>query len=175
MAKISLTKLGLKINQDVKNIEFNEQLIEVKQYLPVNSKLELITKVISAASLDNNGFLNSIRLDVFLAVEVINYYTNINFTEKQKEDIHKLYDIVISSGFYEKITNAIPEAELTYLTDNLYKITDAIYTYNNSAMGILENIAADYSNMQFDATEIQKKIANSENIELLQDILTKLG
>ena len=28
MAKVSLTKLGLKVNQDVKNIEFNEQDIE---------------------------------------------------------------------------------------------------------------------------------------------------
>ena len=42
MAKVSLTKLGLKVNQDIKTIEFNEQIIEVKQYLPINNKLELI-------------------------------------------------------------------------------------------------------------------------------------
>ena len=39
MAKVSLTKLGLKVNQDAKSIEFNEQIIEVKQYLPINEKL----------------------------------------------------------------------------------------------------------------------------------------
>ena len=33
MAKVSLTKLGLKVNQDIKNIEFNEQIIELKKYL----------------------------------------------------------------------------------------------------------------------------------------------
>jgi hypothetical protein len=30
MAKVSLTKLGLKSNQDIKTITFNEQDIEVK-------------------------------------------------------------------------------------------------------------------------------------------------
>ena len=49
MAKVSLTKLGLKVNQDIKNIEFNEQIVEVKQYLPVNDKLELISNVINLA------------------------------------------------------------------------------------------------------------------------------
>jgi hypothetical protein len=30
MAKVSLTKLGLKVNQDFEMIEFNGQMIEVK-------------------------------------------------------------------------------------------------------------------------------------------------
>ena len=46
MAKVSLTKLGLKVNQDFEMIKFNEQNIEVKQYLPVNEKLELMNKEI---------------------------------------------------------------------------------------------------------------------------------
>ena len=39
MAKVSFTKLGLKLNQDVNNVEYNGQNIEIKQYLPVNDKL----------------------------------------------------------------------------------------------------------------------------------------
>ena len=49
MAKVSFTKLGLKINQDVVYLDFNEQSIEIKQYLPVNDKLELISNVVNAA------------------------------------------------------------------------------------------------------------------------------
>ena len=44
MAKISINKL--KLNKDYKkiNINWNEEIdIEVKQYLPVNEKLELIS------------------------------------------------------------------------------------------------------------------------------------
>ena len=38
MAKVSFTKLGLKTNQEVKTIEWNEQIIEIKQYLPIEKK-----------------------------------------------------------------------------------------------------------------------------------------
>ena len=73
MAKVSLTKLGLKINQDIKNIEFNEQIIEVKQYLPINEKLELISSVINSAA-DENNFSNPIKENVFLTLEIISLY-----------------------------------------------------------------------------------------------------
>ena len=42
MAKVAFSKLGLKINNDVKTVVFNEQTIEVKQYLPIEEKLNLI-------------------------------------------------------------------------------------------------------------------------------------
>ena len=42
-------------------------------------------------------------------------------------------------------------------------------------MGILENISADYSNLNLDATEIQNKLADPNNMALLKDVLAKLG
>jgi hypothetical protein len=42
-------------------------------------------------------------------------------------------------------------------------------------MGIMENIANDYSDLDFDATEIQKKIGDPNNMELLKAVLSKLG
>ena len=42
-------------------------------------------------------------------------------------------------------------------------------------MGILENISADYSNLNLDATEIQSKLADPNNMALLRDVLSKLG
>ena len=42
MAKLAFTKLGLKPNNEISIVEFNGQTIEVKQYLPVEEKLELI-------------------------------------------------------------------------------------------------------------------------------------
>ena len=43
MAKISFSKLGLKVNNEIININFNDQVIEVKQYISVNDKLKLIS------------------------------------------------------------------------------------------------------------------------------------
>jgi hypothetical protein len=46
VAKIGFTKLGLKPNNEVVNIEFNEQIVEVKQYLPIDEKIEIVTNVL---------------------------------------------------------------------------------------------------------------------------------
>ena len=174
MAKVSLTKLGLKVNQNVKNIEFNEQIIEVKQYLPINEKLELISSVINSAA-DENNFSNPIKENVFLTLEILYHYTNINFTDKQKEDPVKLYDLVVSSGLVNKITDLIPEEELDEVINGVAQSVKAIYTYRNSVLGILESISQDYSALNLDATEIQQKLADPDNMALLKQVLTKLG
>lgn len=43
MAKISLDTLGLIIDNSVKELNFHDQVIEVKQYIPVNEMLDLIS------------------------------------------------------------------------------------------------------------------------------------
>lgn len=174
MAKVSLTKLGLKVNQDVKSIEFNEQIIEVKQYLSINEKLELISSVINSAA-DENNFSNPVKENVFLTLEILYHYTNINFTDKQKEDPVKLYDLVVSSGLVNKVTDLIPEEELDEVINGVAQSVKAIYTYRNSVLGILESISQDYSALNLDATEIQQKLADPDNMALLKQVLTKLG
>ena len=174
MAKVSLTKLGLKVNQDIKNIEFNEQIIEVKQYLPINEKLELISSVINSAA-DENNFSNPVKENVFLTLEILYHYTNINFTDKQKEDPVKLYDLVVSSGLVNKVTDLIPEEELDEVINGVAQSVKAIYAYKNSALGILESISQDYNALNLDATEIQQKLADPDNMALLKQVLTKLG
>ena len=174
MAKVSFTKLGLKINQDIVCLDFNEQSIEIKQYLPVNDKLELISNVINAAHEENN-FANPVKISVFTTLEIMYAYTNINFTDKQKEDPTKLYDMLVSSGLVSEVISMIPEAEYQEILRGVADSVTAVYTYQNSIMGILDTISADYSALNFDATEIQKKIGDPDNMALLKQVLTKLG
>lgn len=174
MAKVSLTKLGLKVNQDIKTIEFNEQIIEVKQYLPIEHKLELIGNVINLSA-DANNFSNPVKLDLFLMLEILYSYTNINFTEKQKEDPAKLYDLVVSSGLMELVLQAIPNEEYNMLKNGLFEVVDSIYNYRNSMLGIMENIVADYGDTKMDADTIIQTLEKEENLALLKDIVTKLG
>lgn len=174
MAKVSFNKLGLKINQDVKSIEFNGQVIEVKQYLPINTKLELISNVINLSA-DDNNFANPVKIHVFTTLEIIEQYTNINFTDKQKEDPTKLFDLLESSRLSEVILEAIPEVEYSMVVNGVIDSTEAIYNYRNSVLGILESVSADYSAIDLDATALQKKIGDPENLALLKQVLTKLG
>lgn len=174
MAKVSFTKLGLKKNEEVGILHINEQDIEVKQYLPINEKLELISSVINSAA-DENNFSNPVKENVFLTLEILYHYTNINFTDKQKEDPVKLYDLIVSSGLVNKVTDLIPEEELDEVINGVAQSVKAIYTYRNSALGILESISQDYSALNLDATEIQQKLADPDNMALLKQVLTKLG
>jgi hypothetical protein len=42
-------------------------------------------------------------------------------------------------------------------------------------MGVLDTVNQDYGNLNLDATEIQEKLGDQENLALLRQILTKLG
>jgi hypothetical protein len=174
MAKIGFTKLSLKRKNEVKTITINNNQIEIKQYLPVNEKLDLIARVINGAH-DQNNFPNPIKIEVIGTLEMIMAYTNISFTEKQKEDIPKLYDLLEENGIIKDIISQIPEDEYNFIIDGINKTVDAVYAYNNSVLGILESVSQDYSNLDFDIEKIQQAISNPENLELLKDVLTKLG
>ncbi len=173
MAKIALTKLGLKPSVNNKIIEWNEQRIEVKQYLPVEEKLDLISKIANE-SLDDNPYYNPARIKIFVKLEIILAYSNINTTEKQKEDVFKLYDM-FAGDLGREILAAIPMDEYNFINSTVWEVIEGIYKYKNSAMGIMENLTTDYSALDLDATEIQKKIGDPANLELLRSILTKLG
>jgi hypothetical protein len=174
MAKLAFSKLGLKLNNQVVNINYNEQIIEIKQYISVNDKLKLISNIINNTT-DEHNFCNPVKVKVYLLIGIIENYTNISFTEKQKEDIVKLYDLIQSNGLFDKILEAIPTEEINDLVNSTWDSVDAIYTYNNSAMGVLDNIGRDYKNTELDIETIQEKLANGENVEFLKDVLAKLG
>ena len=149
MAKVPFTKLGLSKNQKVKTIEFNEQNIEVKQYLPINDKLDLIATVINLAA-DDNNFMNPVKMLVFMKLEIIFRYTNISFTEKQKEDLVKLYDLMEINSIFDKIIALIPENEYNQIYNGVMECSTAIYAYQNSIMGVLERVNSNYINTNLD-------------------------
>lgn len=175
MAKMSFTKLGLKKNEDVEIVEWNEQKIEVKQYLPIEDKLELVTKIIND-SIDTNNFYNPAKIYIFTILNTILYYTNINLTDKQKEDVAKTYDLLVSSGLSVKIFEQINPYEYNQIKSWVLETVQSIYSYAQSVLGILETVNNDYKDADFNAEQIQNKLTNNpEELKLLKDILDRLG
>ena len=67
-------------------------------------------------------------------------YTNISFTEKQREDELKIYDNLKSNGFFELFFQTINEDEYNELFAQLNAIKDA-YTINNTSIaGVINNL-----------------------------------
>lgn len=170
MAKVSFTKLGLKLNQDIKTIEWNGQNIEIKQYLPINDKLQIITNILNNAE-DDSKFANPVKVLVFLHLEMLYNYTNINFTDKQKEDPSKLFDICASGGLIDTIIDAIPVEEYDFLVDSTNKIVKAIYKYHNSVLGVLEAVFNDYNETNLNISELASKLTDPEALNMLKEIL----
>lgn len=172
--KPTFAKLKLQKNTTVKTVIVNDFEIEVKQYLPIEEKLNLITNVINYAA-DVNGFMNPLKVELFGTLEIIYAYSNISFTEKQREDSVNLYDTLVGSGVADKIIAEIPRVEYEGVLETINECIEHIYAYKNSAVGIIESVVQDYGNVSFNATEIQKQLADPNNMALLKDVLTKLG
>ena len=179
MAKVAFSKLDLKVNNKEISVPYvtskgEEISFEVKHYLPIKEKMDLVSRIINQST-DDNGFYNPMRVKLYTTLEVVYAYTNLTFTPKQKEDPFKLYDLLVSTGLYDNITSHICNEDLEELEDSIWDTIKSIYSYRNSVLGILENISADYSNLNLDATEIQSKLADPNNMALLKDVLAKLG
>lgn len=174
MAKISFTKLGLKKNEEIKSIKINEQTIEVKQFLPFQDKINMYAEILNNCQ-DDNNFLNEAKFNLWLDLEIIFNYTNISFTENQKINYVKTYDLLKGNGVIAAVTGAMSETELSDIKYEAYSIAKNVYDYRNSAYGILDAMKTDYTDLDFDAQKIQNEIADPENLKLLKDTLSKLG
>ena len=188
MAKVAFSKLNLKKNTDVRILKWNDLDIEIKQYLPIEDKLNLVSKIIND-SVDDNGYYNTARVFIYKVIHITEAYTNISFTEKQKEDVFGLYDKLISSGFWKKLhvnwmypkdtedqdVNYIPFDEVDEVFWWVDDIIANIYKYKDSVVGILDTIQSDYNNLNFDSEQIRKNLSDPDNLALLKDTLTKLG
>ena len=175
MAKITLAKLGLKKpNIESKEIKFNDCLLQIVTYLPIEKKLNLISNVLNMV-IDDNKFYNPGKITIALTIEVLKEYAGIEFTDKQLENPWNLYDLIHTSGLDKIIIEAIPTEEYSFLEQLVWDTIESIYKYNNSLFGILDNVNQDYQNLDLDITKLQKEMADPNNLTLLKDVVTKLG
>ena len=179
MAKVPFSKLQTCVNgSDCVKTYYNrsdeEIKYEVKQYLPLKDKIDMVTRIINQ-SVDDNGFYNPMRVKLYMVLETVYAYTNLSFTEKMKEDPFKLYDLLVSTGIFKDIISCIADDEWDEIQDDVWSTIENIYNYKNSVMGMLENVTTDYSNLNLDADAIKDKLGDPNNLALLKDVLSKLG
>ena len=159
----------------IRSIKINNKDVEIKQYLPVNDKLILITNVLKQIAQNEYPFANPVQMDVYTTLEIIYAYSNIEFTEEEKDNPPQLYDELEQQDIINMIIGSIPTAEYKFVTEGVEETIKAYYAYRNSVKGILEDVTTDYSNLDMNATEIQKKLADPENLALVKDVLKKMG
>ncbi len=175
MAKVPFSKLQAKVDSGTtklfySNLAGEEICYEVKHYLPIQEKLELVSRIVNYSA-DDNNFYNPMKVKIFMVLEVTYAYTNLSFTEKMKEDPFKLYDILVSTGIFTDIIDVIREKDWQEIQQGVWDVIKNIYDYKNSAAGIIDMIATDYSAVNMDLSEIQEKLADPNSLALVKEIL----
>lgn len=175
MAKIPFSKFKCKINTDQVAVDINGETVNVRQYLPVNDKLALIGRVIELAHDQDYNFSNPVKVNIYTLLEIVYAYTDISFTEKQKEDTGKLFDLLVSSGILKKIQINIPETELQTIFVGVNESIESFYKYQNSILGIMDTIKEDYDGLNLDWEKLNENVKDPETAKFLKEVLTKMS
>jgi hypothetical protein len=165
MSKVSYSSLKLKKDNTVSTFEFEGQEIEVLNYLGVEEKYDLIMVTLQKA--EEDGIYNQLKVDMFFHLHLIYMYTNINFTEKQKEEESKLYNALKSSGFMDAFLKAIPQDEYNELYYYISHTIDDIMKYKNTAGAVLQSVINDLPKN----AEKMKEIMESFDKEKYQQVM----
>ena len=165
MNKLAYSKLNLKIDTSIKEVSFKGQTIEVLQYLPWEDKYSLINIILQKAK--EGTEYNPLKIDMYFSIFLVMMYTNITFTEKQREDEFKLANAITSGLLYDTIIAAIPEKELEYLKNLLISTIDSRKKASNSVAGIINNLI---ENLPVQAEQMQK-IVDTFDPEKFQNVL----
>lgn len=154
MAKISYANLKLKVDKSVETFDFNENKIEVLKYLPIEDKRDLVEITLQKA--EENGIYNPVLLDMYFHLHLVYMYTNLSFTEKQKENEAKIYDALACNGFFDKFFEVLPEDEYENLMDYIEDIMEDVLTYKNTAGAVLQSVIQDLPRNAQAAADIVK-------------------
>jgi hypothetical protein len=174
--KITFNDLKKEQPLKIRVVKINNKQIEIKQYLPVNEKLTLITNVLQNLAQNGYPFANPVQMDVYSVLELIYAYApGIEFTEEEKANPASLYDELEKQEIPNMIISAIPKAEYDFIMEGIEKTISAYYAYRNSVKGIIEDVTTDYKNLDFNATEMQEKLKDPDNLALLKGVMEKLG
>ena len=74
-------------------------------------------------------------MSMYMTLEIVYYYTNINFTEKQKSDPAKLYDLLAGSGFFDDFFAVLPQTEYnTTARHNRIQVCIHLQSYPSQAV-----------------------------------------
>lgn len=163
--KVSFANLKLKVNTEVNEFDYLDNKFEVLKYLPISDKFDLVNIVLQNSK-RKDGYYDPIQLEKYFNLYIVYMYSNINFTDKQKEDEDKLYDLLESNGIINEIISHMEEAEYEDLLEKLNETKESEMSYITTAAAMIRNIITDLP-AQADAA---MKIVNNFDPEKFQAV-----
>lgn len=179
MTKVSFANMKLKVDTNVNTFDFEYNgatySIDVLKYLPISEKNDLIEVALQKA--EQNGNYNDVALEMYFNLNLIYLYTNIAFTDKQKEDESELYDKLQCSGLIDAVITNMDQDEYSQLLEYLEKTKENRLVYGNSAAAVLRSFIQDLPSQMSQAVDILNNIKPEqfEEARRLAQIADKTG
>lgn len=152
MTKVSFANMKLKPNTVTQVVDFEGNQVEVLQYLPARDKDDLIRAVLDKSS--DGLIFDDFLLDCYFHLYIVYLYTNINFTDKQKEDELKLYDLLKGNGLIDAVLGAMDEEEYQMLFDSVIALEEKMIESNTSVATLLTRLVSDLPEKAEEARKI---------------------
>ena len=143
-----------------------------RTYVPMEEKIDAIMTIMAASQHPNFGFYLPLSVAVYRKVFDYKLYTDVEIDEEKP--VSQVYDelMALDDALYEG-TASEDIAFFHYLLDETISKYEK---YQTSALGILESLKENSSELSKNAEEILGKIKNSkEDLSLVNEVVTKLG
>lgn len=158
--------MNITLNNELKEVQIGDDIkFNVKQYLPAEDKNALLEIAMQTA--DQGTILNTFALDAIFHTYLVFKYTDIEFTDEEKENLFDLYDILEDNGIIDAVVAAIPTREYESLRTYLTEMVDSYLTYRNSTRALVEQ----FSMFAPQVAENLATISKNVDIDKLQQIV----
>ena len=162
---MKLNETNFKINNQVNTFTKDNYQVNVKKYLPISDKIDLIQ--IALQKSEEDGIYNPIKLDMYFHLNIIYLYTDIEISQEEREDEMNLYDILESNDIIDMVIANMDQDEYNDLKDRLIEMESDYLTYKNTAAAVLTRVIQDLPKNAAAAKEIVDSFDPSKYQEVI--------
>lgn len=148
-----------------KTITLNEKTIQVKSYLPISDKMDIVQITIQKA--DNGRYIDQLALDMFFELNLVYSYSNIEVTQEDRDDQFALYDRWTQDGTINTVISAIPDEEYNKLSEAIDETVEDLMKYRGTAAAVINSFINDLPRN----AEIAKEIVDSFDPEKYKEVV----
>ena len=112
-----------------------DSVVNILKYLPVDDKNDLINLTLQNSL--ENGVYNRVKMNMYFRLYIVYMYTDLEFSDTEKDDPSILFDILESNGIIDAVLNNMEKEELRTLNDWLFDTMESKAKYNNTIASVI--------------------------------------
>lgn len=150
---------------NTKTVKINDKEVQVKQYLPISDKMDLVQVTLQKA--DNGRYFDQLALDMFFELNLVYLYTDIEVTQQERDDEFALYDKWTNDGTIKAVISEIPDHEYVMVSEAVDSGVTDLMKYRGTAAAVINSFINDLPRN----AEIAKEIVDNFDPEKYKEVV----